>query len=207
MTLRQRWKQTSLPNRLLVITGALVAFGTLFYAGAAVVQICILEESVRQSRAALNASIEMSHNDQRAWVAIESMAITLLEADKPLQTEVKIMNTGKTIALDLYYPGAVQTSIGPLDVDAFIRANPPVAETAGGVALFQNIDATIPAQTSVPLNADQVDQIKKRQLRVYLFGDIHYKDIFGKTHTTQYCGIYAPLTRKFEDCGYHHSVD
>ena len=74
MNLRQRWKQTSLPSQLLVMTGALVAFGTLFYAAAAVVQICILEDSVRQSQAAVNASIEISHNDQRAWVAIESMA-------------------------------------------------------------------------------------------------------------------------------------
>jgi len=110
MTVQQRWKQTSLPNKLLVITGALVAFGTLFYALAAGVQVWLLRESLSASSAALNASIEASHNEQRAWIAIESMQLTLLEADKPLKTEVKIINTGKTIALELFYPGAVQTS-------------------------------------------------------------------------------------------------
>ena len=207
MNLRQRWKQTSLPNKLLVITGALVAFGTLFYAGAAVVQIWILEESVQQSRDALNASIEMSHNDQRAWIAIESMAITLLEAGQPLKTEIKIINTGKTIALDLDHPGRVQTNVGRLDVEAFIRSNSLVSEAAKGVVLFQNIDATIPAQTSVPLSAEQVQAIKEGRMFVYLFGDIHYKDIFDKAHTTQYCGIYVPATTRFEDCGLHHKVD
>jgi len=209
MTLRQRWKQTSLPNKLLVITGGLVAFGTLFYAAAAVVQICILRDSVRQSQAALDASIEISHNDQRAWIAIESMTVTTLEAGKPLATEVKIVDTGKTIALDLYYPGEVQTSHARMDVDAFLRSKdmpPPVAATRVG-ALFRNIDVTIPAQTSVPLSAEQVTAIQTRQLLVYLFGDVHYKDIFGKAHTTQYCGIYVPDHNKFEACGQHDHVD
>jgi hypothetical protein len=209
MNVRRRWKQTSLPNKLLVTTGALVAFGTIFYAIAAVVQICILEETVRQNKAALDASIEISQNDQRPWVAIESMTLTLLEASQPLKTEVGIKNTGKTIALDLFYPGAVQTSETPLDVEAFIRSTymPPFTAAMTAGALFQDIGATIPAQTSVSLNAEQVEAIKARKLLVYLFGDIHYKDIFNKDHTTQYCGIYVPTTNKFEDCGQHHSAD
>jgi hypothetical protein len=206
MTLRQRWKQTSLPNKLLIITGALVAFGTVFYAGAAAVQIHILNESLRQSDGALRASIESSHNDQRAWIAIESMAVTLLEADKPLKTEVKIINTGKTIAVDVQSTGAVQTSLAPLDVDKFLEAKKTPTDGPGEV-LFQNIDVTIPAETSTPLTSQQVEAIKTRQMLVYLCGDVHYKDIFKKPHTTQYCGIYVPATNKFEACHQHKQVD
>lgn len=39
MTLRQRWRQTSLANKLLVIFGGLVAFGTLVYAATTIIQI------------------------------------------------------------------------------------------------------------------------------------------------------------------------
>jgi len=51
MTLIQRWKQISLPNKLLIQTGALVAFGTLFYAGAAAVQVCLMRQAARDSAA------------------------------------------------------------------------------------------------------------------------------------------------------------
>jgi len=39
MTLRQRWRQISLANKLLVIFGGLVAFGTLVYATTSIIQI------------------------------------------------------------------------------------------------------------------------------------------------------------------------
>jgi len=45
MMLIQRWKQTALHNKALVMTSVLVAFGTLFYAGAAIFQLSILRES------------------------------------------------------------------------------------------------------------------------------------------------------------------
>jgi hypothetical protein len=46
-----------------------------------------------------------------------------------------------------------------------------------------------------------------QEMLVYLFGDIHYKDIFNNPHITQYCGIYVSATNKFEDCGLHNKVD
>jgi len=136
------------------------------------------------------------------------MAITTLAPDKPLKTEVKIINTGRTVALDLTSSGRVQTSFGPLNVEEFVHSKnmlQPADATRAG-ALFQNVDVTIPAQTSTPLTSEQVEAIKTRQLWVYLFGDIHYKDVFGKPHTTQYCGIYVPDTEKLEACGLHDHV-
>ena len=47
MKLLQRWKQTALHNKALVFTSLLVAFGTLFYAGAAVVQVYIMEAAAK----------------------------------------------------------------------------------------------------------------------------------------------------------------
>jgi hypothetical protein len=93
MKLLQRWKQTALHNKALVLTGVLVAAGTLFYAGAATFQIYLMkstaeqatlqterfiveanrisnsmEKTLEQSKKALGASIEMARQDQRAWV-------------------------------------------------------------------------------------------------------------------------------------------
>jgi hypothetical protein len=49
MKIWQRWKQTSLHNKALVVTSVLVAFGTLFYSGAAVVQVLIMRRSAADS--------------------------------------------------------------------------------------------------------------------------------------------------------------
>jgi hypothetical protein len=49
MTLLQRWRQTALHNKALVITSVLVAFGTVFYAGAAAFQIWLMKESMDDS--------------------------------------------------------------------------------------------------------------------------------------------------------------
>ncbi len=47
MNIFQRWKQTTIANKGLVFSSFLMAFGTLFYAGAAVVQVCIMRQSAR----------------------------------------------------------------------------------------------------------------------------------------------------------------
>lgn len=49
MTIWQRWKQTSLHNKALVFSGVIVAFGTLFYSGAAIVQVCMFNRSSKQA--------------------------------------------------------------------------------------------------------------------------------------------------------------
>jgi hypothetical protein len=45
MTIWQRWRQTAIHNKALVLTSILVAFGTLFYAGAAAFQLWLMNQS------------------------------------------------------------------------------------------------------------------------------------------------------------------
>lgn len=49
MNVFQRWKQTTVANKALVISSGLMAFGTIFYAGAAIVQVYIMKQSARNS--------------------------------------------------------------------------------------------------------------------------------------------------------------
>jgi hypothetical protein len=49
MTLFQRWKQTALHNKALVLTGFIVALGTLFGTGAAILQVCMMRENNRKT--------------------------------------------------------------------------------------------------------------------------------------------------------------
>ena len=202
MGIFQRWKRTSLPNKLLVITGGIVALGTLY-------QSYILHISLEQNTIGLKENIQSTRNDQRAWIAIESMGITQLEAGESLKAEIKIVDTGKTIALNVRHHGAIQTSLVPLDIDKFEQSKdmPPQLSSNSIGALFQNIDVIMSSETSVPINLKQVEAIKDRRLLVYLFGEINYDDIFRIPHTTQFCGMLVPATGRFESCAQHDKVD
>jgi hypothetical protein len=49
MKIWQRWKQTALHNKALVLSSVLMALGTLFYTGAAIVQIYLFERNAAES--------------------------------------------------------------------------------------------------------------------------------------------------------------
>ncbi len=48
MTIWQRWKQTALHNKTLVFSSVIMAFGTLFYSGAAILQVWMFNRSSSQ---------------------------------------------------------------------------------------------------------------------------------------------------------------
>ena len=58
MNLRQRWAQTTVANQALVATSILVALGTLFYAGAAIVQVRLMNESEKHTDEQIGQIIE-----------------------------------------------------------------------------------------------------------------------------------------------------
>ncbi len=110
MRIFQRWKQTALHNKALVLTGVIVAVGTLVYTGAAVFQYCLMKQAAKensdqidkiiseaksiaktakdglvQSKRALDASIEISRSDQRAWVGMTEILPQWMDSsNKPI---------------------------------------------------------------------------------------------------------------------------
>jgi hypothetical protein len=67
MKVWQRWKQTALHNKALVVTSILVALGTIFYSGAAVVQVMIMRRSAADSaEQAKNILAQAEKNAQAA---------------------------------------------------------------------------------------------------------------------------------------------
>jgi hypothetical protein len=103
MTLRQRWKQTSLPNKLLIGTGAAVAFGTLFYAGAALWQVHILNKSAEQTEKQNERMIAASEQIASATVealreAKRSNEEIANRAEKLIETNKSLVDSGRTSA-------------------------------------------------------------------------------------------------------------
>ena len=66
MNLFQRWKQTTIANKGLVLSSILMAFGTLFYAGAAIVQVRIMKRSARDVSSQTDKLIEQANRNATA---------------------------------------------------------------------------------------------------------------------------------------------
>jgi hypothetical protein len=87
VTIWQRWKQTALHNKALVLSSVIMAFGTLFYSVAAIVQLCMFNSSSEQAAqqtaklidaANINASAaeQIAAASKRNATAAESFAIS-----------------------------------------------------------------------------------------------------------------------------------
>lgn len=61
MTIFQRWTQTALHNKALVLTGFIVALGTILSTGALVVQICIARENNRKTSEQIGKLIQAAN--------------------------------------------------------------------------------------------------------------------------------------------------
>jgi hypothetical protein len=79
MNLFQRWKQTSIANKALVISSGLMAFGTLFYAGAAIVQVCIMKAASKSSNEQMHQMIDAANTQAAAAREIAGAATEMKE--------------------------------------------------------------------------------------------------------------------------------
>ncbi|WP_353072605.1 hypothetical protein [Tunturiibacter gelidiferens] len=143
------------------------------------------ESSENASNRALNASIESSRIDQRAWISVKSVKLTTAYSENvPGEATVAIANTGKTPALN------VGISIGNVSVGAtspdlrIVKGNRTVQPPGdNGNALFLSIPPTPSGR------------------KIYLRFAIDYWDVFQKPtdrpHTTSFCGYYPSTQPPF----------
>jgi cell division protein FtsI/penicillin-binding protein 2 len=217
MKLLQRWKMTSIANQLLAVATVVMAFGTLFYVGVAVSQYCLMKSGARetanqvnkvitearriadstektfaQSKAALDASIEISRNDQRAWVGpIEvtlpqfsdgSHAVYLKEGSQAT-IGVTITNSGKTPARK--FMPRIQMGV--------LRTGKPFIPEYPALSTRQSVAVVHPGMKPIlyapPFGPPKqlIDAIAGGQYVLYLYGIMTYEDIYNRPHKTTFC--------------------
>jgi hypothetical protein len=237
----ERWKKTSLPNQLLVIIGSMAAFFTGLYALATVIQICLMErnseiatkqtermieeagrisaaiqDTIRQSKAALDASIESSRTDQRAWVGAccvigppvdeSGKRRPFMKAGEPITAiGVQIKNTGRSPAL--YVQSRVESSA--LSKNTSFKAEyqhtkgmtPSPVVIQPGVEVFVNL-----ANNTVP-NEDSIKALSTGAFVYYIYGIINYEDVFRRAHQTTFCFFMRRDLRSFGNCAVYNAAN
>jgi hypothetical protein len=164
-----------------------------------------MENAVGQAGIALNASINASRTDQRAWASIKEIKLSKpLTVGRPAQISVTVINTGKTPALDTVLS---EVRIGPSETD---RNRDLVVHDSEREVIAPNNTDTFFANATY--DDDSIRAILVGTIPIYIRGKFEYKDVFGATHTTAFCAYYPTdgssiATGYFFNCKNGSSMD
>jgi hypothetical protein len=161
--------------------------------------------SLHQAQQSFGAAVDQSRLDQRAWLGIGTIDIGEMHAPDPIAINIQVVNSGKTIAKEAVFPvGVVATDI-PIDIARFVKTHPYKRAPdergflPGGQIVFPNLPITITAKSG-STDALGITSVQTGAKNLYVYGDIQYKDVFEKRHTTRFCGVYDPKRKKFFGC-------
>lgn len=148
------------------------------------------ELSRQQSKAALDASIDASRTDQRAWLGVASPILpTEPEAGKPFRLTVTIKNVGRTPALDISFKSCagfffpLQTGINPPACkwrEIPTRKVPTTTEFPG--MSHEDLEVATPE-----VSIAEAAAYRAHQSRVFARCRFDYKDVFRRPHFTEIC--------------------
>jgi len=171
-----------------------------------------MEKAVGQAGVALNASVDASRTDQRAWVA--DVAITGVPTiGQKWIVSIKCKNTGKTFAKEFRMRTAVYKAMPPRTQPDFTQGTEvpygSISVLAPNAEYISNTTVTGDAISGHPLaNPTQadLDLIESGAITLFAYGKMEYSDIFRKHHWTSFC---FHLSRKieWESCPVHNDTD
>lgn len=168
----------------------------------------VSKETLSQSRTALNATIQSSYRDQRAWVGVDSITGNV-ELGKPLIVTVQYRNTGKSPALKLITIASVE----PVDKgkEPSFTYEPNLAGVLSSTvlqpnAIYRNI-LNAGGATNIAVTQVGYDRIRSGDLVVFVYGKLTYEDIFSRSHRTTFCVYLDPIGKTWNTYKGYNEVD
>jgi hypothetical protein len=222
-TLREKWRLTSLSNKTISVATVIIAvastlqFGTALFqwlemrdAGIQTAKIiaanervaAAMEKSAKKSEEALNANIEASRTDQRAWVGFEDVRVTA-QIGIPSRFSFNLKNTGKTPALHAslqYYIKNLNRGEKLQFTYKGITTEPTRGLIPPNATVFVNLTNAAP-------DAAEMNRIRVEEKRVYSYGRVNYADIFGRPHWTTFCTYMARDGSAMTYCPEYNNTD
>lgn len=153
-------------------------------------------ESLRESNALTR---QIAETQQRAWLVIEHIGASPAGwvPDVVVTIDIDIKNAGLSPAVASIVKGYIILA-GPFPSDPDIKDRPELGEPARiviGPGLAGNTKLILP-----PLTAEVIDNIRSGRFALYVFGAIHYRDIFTMDRETTFCAVFNPDIGKFGGC-------
>ena len=177
------------------------------------VQLTLQSAALYQATAAQTASEANNHLDQRAWVALTNVE-GIPAVGQIFTVTVTVKNTGKTFAKNFRMPVVIEKlpkdkkpDFGWADLEADKRSGsvsllPPNAEYGTNT----EVDITATGKPPADVTQAQIDEIKSGEYSIFIYGKLHYTDIFNCEHWTTFCSEILP-TMKYRICTEHNDAD
>jgi hypothetical protein len=152
--------------------------------------------TIAQGQKALDASIEASKLDQRAWVGTtETTPPPLMEGDKRVYVkagskmtfDASVVNSGKTPALKVTTNFGIRTYSSNESIPTY----QPDTTKGGASAVQPGAHFRLVLSTRV-LTQKEIGILKSGIENLYFLGLITYEDIFGRSHQTTFCYCLLP---------------
>jgi hypothetical protein len=183
-----------------------------------------IDKSSRNAQRALDASVEASRIDQRAWVGllfpVETVDKKKIEVLAPFAFKLRFKNTGKTPALRISYDPLIvfRAPNQPIpDYDQETKENifyrltgiNESALLAPGEEVFITFPALRPNGPNLALGPDKFNWMNTYQEVMFIVGKVSYHDIFPNTppRTTKFCLIYEPKFGEVGACPTNRAMD
>lgn len=122
----------------------------------------------------------------RAYVLMRANSIRDICIGSHPVVEVEVMNYGRTPANNF------RVNIGPLVFDEFANASSlpalqPIDDRVGGrEVLGPGGPRTLTFRLNVAMDAARIAQLTARTHAIFAYGEIHYRDVFERKHTTNF---------------------
>jgi hypothetical protein len=142
-----------------------------------------LDAQANDSAASIKATQEAMRLDQRAWFGIKEITLTNpLALGKPVQISILGLNTGKTPALNVH---PTEIRVGPSETDKSLDL---VVHSTDRQVVAPNNTNSFFATVTYP--DDSIKALMAETISIYVRGELKYQDVFGLTHTTEFCAYY-----------------
>lgn len=200
---------------IIVAATIVIAVATVCYTIYAHKQWQVMTETLKQSKAALDATIDNFRLEQRAWVGpTQAFPAEYLNGNKKVYVEegqqikggVFITNSGRTPARNL------NTLISLISLKADAKLDPKYMVDAttqpSNTVMQPGMTFSLrPLPIKGIVSKADIDDLASGRYIIYMFGLITYEDIFGHPHSTKFCMYVTPDFTTFRGCSAYNEAD
>jgi hypothetical protein len=123
----------------------------------------------------------------RSYVGISPGDVTLQEGT-PAVVVINFKNFGQTPAYSVTLHGRAEQLPYPLPTSFVFPDYSPQSILAEQLTVYPQSQYSANGETPSPMSSEQILAVREgKTTRIYAFGTVFYKDIFGDTHSTDFC--------------------
>ena len=133
--------------------------------------------------------------EQRAWIFVTETRVSDFQVGKPLHIALAVKNTGRTLARNVQ----IAVQIDPLPKGHAPEPKLDRAETRGTIPPNGTLLIDISRGRNHPegLTEEGLEAIQRGELVVWVYGTIHYDDVFETRQATMFCYMLQPDGKTF----------